>query len=174
MRVTTWACDAPRCNATIGTVLSVDLQIAGWACLADGHTYCSKHKTKYAFGITDAETNAAVQAILLAHAPKPVPEVEQPKPHQLGCTCGEVKVGGVPTGHFNWNPDCPVHPWDEHLQAQNDRAVAMQRLAREAREAHRAAEPKRDRAPMPAPPGNRRGHEPGCESLYGDYHCTCQ
>lgn len=27
--------------------------------------------------------------------------------------------------------------------------------------------------PMPKPPGNRRGHEPGCESWVG-YHCTCQ
>ena len=50
-----------------------------------------------------------------------------------GCRCGEVKVGGRPTGSLNWSPDCPVHPWDERLQAQADRAVEMQRLARIAR-----------------------------------------
>lgn len=27
---------------------------------------------------------------------------------------------------------------------------------------------------MPPPPGSRQGHEPSCEALYGDYHCTCQ
>jgi hypothetical protein len=49
------------------------------------------------------------------------------------CTCAEVKVGGEPTGSKNWNPDCPVHPWDERLQAQADRAVEWQRRAAEAR-----------------------------------------
>lgn len=49
------------------------------------------------------------------------------------CLCAEVKVGGRPTGSRNWNPDCPVHPWNEHLQAQADRAVECQRRAREAR-----------------------------------------
>lgn len=49
------------------------------------------------------------------------------------CLCAEVKVGGQPTGSRNWNPDCPVHPWNEHLQAQADRAVECQRRAREAR-----------------------------------------
>jgi hypothetical protein len=51
------------------------------------------------------------------------------------CRCAIVKVGGKPTGSRNWNPDCPVHPWDERLQAQSDRAVEMQRRAREARKA---------------------------------------
>jgi hypothetical protein len=45
------------------------------------------------------------------------------------CTCAVVKVGGEPTGNRNWNPDCPVHPWDERLQAQADRAVEWQRRA---------------------------------------------
>lgn len=49
------------------------------------------------------------------------------------CKCPEVKVGGKPTGSYNWNPDCPVHPWDENLQAQSDRAVEWQRRAAEAR-----------------------------------------
>ena len=49
------------------------------------------------------------------------------------CLCPEVKVGGQPTGSRNWNPKCPVHPWDEHLQAQADRAVEWQRKAAEAR-----------------------------------------
>jgi hypothetical protein len=49
------------------------------------------------------------------------------------CTCVPVKVGGQPTGSKNWNPDCPVHPWDDALQAQSDRAVEWQRKAREAR-----------------------------------------
>ena len=49
------------------------------------------------------------------------------------CTCPVVKVGGHPSGSKNWNPDCPVHPWDERLQAQADRAVEWQRRAAEAR-----------------------------------------
>jgi hypothetical protein len=57
------------------------------------------------------------------------------------CRCAMVKVGGKPTGSRNWNPDCPVHPWTDEMQAQADRAVEMQRRAREARaEARRRAE----------------------------------
>jgi hypothetical protein len=51
----------------------------------------------------------------------------------LLCICAEVRVGGEPTGSKNWNPDCPVHPWDEQLQAQSDRAGEWQRRAAEAR-----------------------------------------
>jgi hypothetical protein len=54
-----------------------------------------------------------------------------------GCTCPVVKIGGQPTKSRNWSPDCPVHPWDERLQAQSDRAVEWQRRAAEARKAHR-------------------------------------
>ncbi len=25
------------------------------------------------------------------------------------CTCGEVHIGGQPTGFFNWNPNCGQH-----------------------------------------------------------------
>jgi hypothetical protein len=49
-----------------------------------------------------------------------------------GCRCRLVKVGDTPSG-WEWSPDCPVHPWDDALQAATDRAVEMQRLAREAR-----------------------------------------
>jgi hypothetical protein len=45
-------------------------------------------------------------------------------------------MGNTPVGK-NWNPDCPDHPWDERLQAQNDKAVEMQRRATEARKAAR-------------------------------------
>ena len=57
------------------------------------------------------------------------------------CLCGEVHVGGQPTGSLNWNPDCPVHPWNEAMQAQADRAVAMQRIARDVREGRREPGP---------------------------------
>ena len=49
------------------------------------------------------------------------------------CRCAVVKVGGKPTESRNWNPDCPVHPWTDVMQAQADRAVEWQRRAREAR-----------------------------------------
>lgn len=49
-----------------------------------------------------------------------------------GCKCAAVHVGMETVG-FNWNPDCPVHPWDARLQAQADRAVEWQRKAAEAR-----------------------------------------
>jgi hypothetical protein len=49
------------------------------------------------------------------------------------CICAEVKIGGEPTGSKNWNPDCPVHPWDDRLQAQADRAVEWQQQAAAAR-----------------------------------------
>jgi hypothetical protein len=58
---------------------------------------------------------------------------------EIRCRCGRVFVGNHDTGTRNWNPDCPVHPWDDRLQAQADRAVAMQLLAREAR--RKAREP---------------------------------
>jgi len=53
------------------------------------------------------------------------------------CLCSEVKIGGQPTGTYNWNPDCPAHPWNDRLQAQSDRAVEMQRKAAAARKAAR-------------------------------------
>ncbi len=53
------------------------------------------------------------------------------------CTCGEVKVGGRPTGNRNWNPDCPVHPWTEAMQARVDQSVELQRQAAAARKAVR-------------------------------------
>lgn len=49
------------------------------------------------------------------------------------CRCGKVHLGDGQIIGRSWNPDCPVHPWNERLQAQNDRAVEMQRLAAEAR-----------------------------------------
>ena len=52
-----------------------------------------------------------------------------------GCLCAMVKVGGHTSGARNWNPDCPVHPWDERLQAQSDRAVEWQLRAKAARKA---------------------------------------
>jgi uncharacterized UBP type Zn finger protein len=57
--------------------------------------------------------------------------------HKEKCTCGRIKIGSEVTGHLNWNPDCPVHPWDDKLQAQNDRAVEAQRQAAHARHVHR-------------------------------------
>lgn len=54
-----------------------------------------------------------------------------------GCLCGEVHAGSSPTGTLNWNPDCPVHTWNEAMQRQADRAVAMQRIARATREGRR-------------------------------------
>lgn len=56
----------------------------------------------------------------------------------LLCKCPEVKVGGHPTGSHNWNPDCPIHPWSDELQAQSDRAVEWQRRAAEARKSRDA------------------------------------
>lgn len=53
------------------------------------------------------------------------------------CRCGIVYAGTTPTGSRNWNPDCPVHPWNDHLQAQADRAVEAQRRAAAARRAAR-------------------------------------
>lgn len=50
----------------------------------------------------------------------------------MTCKCATVYVGMEAVGK-NWNPDCPDHPWDERLQAQNDKAVEMQRKAAEAR-----------------------------------------
>lgn len=51
------------------------------------------------------------------------------------CRCAVVKIGGEPTDSRNWNPDCPVHPWSDDLQAQADRSVEWQRRAIEARRA---------------------------------------
>jgi len=48
------------------------------------------------------------------------------------CLCADVHVGMTTVGK-NWNPNCPIHPWNDRLQAQNDRAVELQRQAREAR-----------------------------------------
>lgn len=62
-----------------------------------------------------------------------------------GCLCSEVHLNiasSGPTGSFNWNPDCPVHLWTDEMQAQADRAVEMQRLARETR--RRVREDERD------------------------------
>jgi hypothetical protein len=55
------------------------------------------------------------------------------------CRCGRIKIGSEVTEHRNWNPDCPVHPWDDRLQAQADRAVEWQRKAAEARARYREA-----------------------------------
>jgi hypothetical protein len=60
-----------------------------------------------------------------------------PRRSSEACRCPMVKIGGKPTGSRNWNPDCPVHPWTDAMQAQADRAVEMQRRAREARKAAR-------------------------------------
>lgn len=61
------------------------------------------------------------------------------------CGCGELKVGGQPTGQFNWNPDCAVHgvtsEWyrsPEQVakrEAQDQRLRDLQAAAREARRA---------------------------------------
>lgn len=63
----------------------------------------------------------------------------------LGCTCKKVLVGGEETGSYNVDPDCPdhgvgTHYWNTKIKATSDRAVEMQRQAREARARHRAAE----------------------------------
>jgi hypothetical protein len=49
------------------------------------------------------------------------------------CRCGRIKVGGYVDGSLNWNPNCPVHPWTEAMQATVDRSVELQRRAAEAR-----------------------------------------
>lgn len=65
------------------------------------------------------------------------------------CTCPEVYFGPNPSGSKNWNPDCPEHGEDsvwyrtegqEHYRKQSERAVEMQRLAREARRKAREGE----------------------------------
>lgn len=58
------------------------------------------------------------------------------------CRCGRIRIGMTVTEHRNWNPDCPEHgagtEWHkgeggDRLREQNERAVEMQRRAREAR-----------------------------------------
>jgi len=50
----------------------------------------------------------------------------------MTCRCATVYIGTTVVGK-NWHPECPVHPWDERLQAQANRAVELQLQAREAR-----------------------------------------
>jgi hypothetical protein len=54
------------------------------------------------------------------------------------CRCTLVRVGDTPVG-VNWNPDCPVHPWNADLAAQADHAVKLQRQAAQARHLAREA-----------------------------------
>lgn len=58
-----------------------------------------------------------------------------------GCLCGELMLDGRPTGSLNWNPDCPVHPWNDAMQRQADRAVAMQKIAGHVRAGRRKPGP---------------------------------
>jgi hypothetical protein len=60
------------------------------------------------------------------------------------CRCGNVYLNaGRGFGKSresvgkNWNPDCPVHPWNPRLQAEADRSVDLQRQAAAARAAVR-------------------------------------
>lgn len=63
----------------------------------------------------------------------------------MPCRCGRIKIGNEVTDHRNWNPECPEHgvssDWyrsDEQVAkraAQRERAIELQRLAREARRA---------------------------------------
>ena len=55
------------------------------------------------------------------------------------CKCGRIRIGMEVTELRNWNPDCPVHPWTDAMQAQNDRAVELQRQAAQARREAREA-----------------------------------
>ncbi len=58
------------------------------------------------------------------------------------CTCGRIVIGTTVTENRNWNPDCPEHgektTWFEgeggdYLRAQVEKAIVLQRQAREAR-----------------------------------------
>jgi hypothetical protein len=52
------------------------------------------------------------------------------------CLCGEVRVGGRPTGSRNWNPDCPQHPMTQKMKDRAFKATLMQALAGAVRLAH--------------------------------------
>lgn len=68
MRVHLWTCDHFGCDATIGTVLSCDLGIAGWCCIGE-LTYCPKHRSEHGGdSVSDRDSMLAVQAILVANA----------------------------------------------------------------------------------------------------------
>lgn len=83
------------------------------------------------------------------------------------CACAVMKVGGKPTGSRNWNPDCPVHPWSDDLQAQADRAVEWQRRAAEAR--RQSGRPWADiKAGRPDTPERRAAYEAERERITGE------